>query len=313
MKTRIFMFLCFFLGVLFLTGVAWGQNEKLRVTAGLNKTEFIVGEPTYLTFNLNNLTDDPLEFRTRLSLYNDVRIIVSIPEKMPEDYTGIYEDSITPNYVFKIPPHETDHITYTILYKNGSEDGLYFRTPLKATLSISLEGSVASTHLKFQVPPLVVEIKAPDEKDKPALAFLISRRLIRDIHVGRASRNDMGTFETFLKDFPDTTYTPYALYCLASGFMIDGQNEKGNIKQAIAHFQDFITRYPQHPLMDGVIYRLGDCYDRLGDTDQAKKCFVKLYNQYPNSGRITYTDPLLVKYLFGTESENIKPGNWTLY
>jgi tetratricopeptide (TPR) repeat protein len=313
MRKGIFISLCLSLVVLLLTGAAGNQQERLRVSAGLNKTAFIIGEPIYLTFNLRNMTDDALEFRTRLNLYSDVRIIVSIPEKMPEDYTGIYEQSLSPNYVFKIPPRETDHITFTILYKQDSEDGLYFKTPLEATLSISLEGIVASTPEKFQMPPVVVEIKAPDEKDKHALAFLTARRLIRDIHTGRASRNDMGAFETFLKDFPDATYTPYALYCLASGLMIGGKDEKGDIKQAIARFQDFIARYPQNPLVDGAVYRIGDCYDRLGDTVQAKKWFVKLYNQYPNSSRITYSDPLLVKYLFGTESDNISPGNWMLY
>ncbi|MCX6999760.1 MAG: tetratricopeptide repeat protein [Candidatus Sumerlaeota bacterium] len=313
MRKGIFISLCLSLVVLLLTGAAGNQQERLRVTAGLNKTTFIIGEPIYLTFNLKNMTDDALEFRTRLSLYSDVRIIVSIPEKMPEDYTGIYEQSLTPNYVFKIPPRETDHITFTILYKQDSGDGIYFKTPLEATLSISLEGIVASTPEKFQMPQVVVEIKAPDEKDKHALAFLTAKRLIRDIHTGRASRNDMGAFETFLKDFPDATYTPYALYCLASGLMIGGKDEKGDIKQAIARFQDFIARYPQHPLVDGAVYRIGDCYDRLGDTVQAKKWFVKLYNQYPNSSRVTYSDPLLAKYLFGTESENISPGNWVLY
>lgn len=313
MKKGIFILLCISLVVPFVTGAAENQQVRLRVTAGLNKTAFIIGEPIYLTFNLKNVTDDALEFRTRLSLYSDVRIIVSIPEKMPEDYTGIYEQSLTPNYVFKIPPRETDHITFTILYKQDSGDGIYFKTPLVATLSISLEGIVGSTPGKFLMPPVVVEIKAPDEKDKHALAFLTSRRLIRDIHTSRASRNDMDAFGTFLKDFPDTTYTPYALYSLAGGLMIGGKDENGDIRQAIARFQDLITRYPQHPLVDGAVYRIGDCYDRLGDTVQAKKWFVKLYNQYPNSSRITYSDPLLAKYLFGTESENINPGNWVLY
>lgn len=313
MKKRMIIFL---IGICSLAAAALAQQPEniLKVSASLNKNAFVVGEPIFLNLSIKNPTSTLLEFRTRLSLYGDLRISVSQSGRLPDDYTGTHEPSIPPSYVFKIPPLQTEHISFTIFYKKETPDNLLFSSPGKAAVIVRFAGMVGRQPEEYNLPPMELEIVAPDEKDAKALQYLIGKKLIREIHVGRSSLENRDVFEEFIKEFPDTSYTPYAAYALSGSLMFGGKDEVADRKRLIELLTEFVKKYAGSPQEDDAVYRIADAYDRLGDEEQAKRWFVKLYNEYLTSNRINFTDPLIVKYLLGSpDSYDPNVANWMLY
>lgn len=313
MKKHLILFL---VGICLLSVMSMAQQPEniLKVSASLNKNTFVVGEPIFLNLSIKNPTSDLLEFRTRLSLYGDLRISVTQPGRLPEDYTGTHEPSIPPSYVFKIPSLQTENISFMIYYKKDTSNNLTFPAPTKAALNVRFAGMVGRQPEEYNFAPMEFEIVAPDEKDAPALQFLLGRKLIREIHIGRSSQENRSVFESFIKEFPETTYTPYAIYALSGGLMFGGKDEAADRKRLIELLSGFIKKYAGTPQEDDAVYRIADAYDRLGDEEQSKRWFVKLYNEYLTSNRINFSDPLIVKYILGSpDSNDPNVANWMLY
>ncbi len=303
-----------------LVGIHWGlavadqtSPYDMKVSAALNKTTCLVGEPVYLTFAFENTSDDEVEFRSRLNPYADIRMRLFMPDKIPEDYVGVFKSSLYPYYDYKIPPHRTERATFTILYMEDAKDGLVFDKQMKPRLFVTLEAFEANKPRRFRFPLMTIDVKKPKGKDLSALKALRKKSLIYDIHKGYCSPTNLGTFEAFLKKYPDTAYTPYVLYTLAGGVMRGSETQKPDYRRAIILFKDFIHKYPNSPLTDDAVYKIGDCYDHIGDTKKANEWFVKLYNKYPNSNSLNYQDPVLRKYIFPKNKPNAPAGAWMLY
>ena len=70
---------CFLLAIM-LHSIALGQNQKpvVEVSASLNKEAILVGEPLFLELELKNNSKETVDFRTRLSFYADLKIVIFI-------------------------------------------------------------------------------------------------------------------------------------------------------------------------------------------------------------------------------------------
>ncbi|OQB19911.1 MAG: hypothetical protein BWY12_02641 [candidate division BRC1 bacterium ADurb.Bin183] len=313
MKKRLILFLAG-ICLLAVTSMAQQPQNILKASASLNKKTYVVGEPIFLNLSIKNPIYELIEFRTRLSFYGDMRISVLQPGRLPEDYTGTHEPSIPPSYVFKIPPLQTVNISFIIYYKKDTSNNLLFPAPIKAALSVRLAGLAGRQPEEYNFEPMELEVVAPDEKDVPALQFLLDKKLIREIHTGRSLQENRTVFESFIKEFPETTYTPYAIYALSGSLMFGGRNEAADRKRLIELLSGFIKNFAGNPLEDDAVYRIADAYDRLGMPEQAKRWYVKLYNEYINSNRINFSDPLIVKYILGApDSKDSNVDNWMLY
>lgn len=289
------------------------QKRDVEVFCSLNTQTCVVGEPVYLTFEFQNTTDLLVEFRTQLSLYGDVKVNLTIPRKLPVDYRGAYKPTIQAYYVFEIPPKKVERVAMTLLYSEDSPDGLIFDRPMTVPISVSLEGLIDTRKVKYEFPSLQLEVKEPQASDMPAFLFLRKKSLAYDIHQSRAARENVSAFETFLKQFPDSVYSPYVLFSIANGYSVKTQTQNPDYPRAIELFKKYIERYPNTILTDDAVYKIGDCYNSLGDKKMAKQWFIKLLNDYPKSNRLNYYDPLMKEYIF-IPAENQTPKEmWMLY
>jgi len=314
MKRLVFVFVG--LSLLLLSCDLFSQTipkRDVEVSASLNKTTCVVGEPVYLTFEFRSTTAVMKEFRTQLNFYGDVKIKIFPPERLPVDYRGSFLPTIETYNVFEIPPGKVERVSMIFYYSEDSPDGLIFDRPVKFPISLTLDGLIETEKVIYEFPPFQLEVKAPQDKDNQALSFLRKKALVYDIHQGRASRENSGAFETFLAKFPDSVYTPYVLYTVANGYMVKRKDKDADFPQAIELFKKYIERYPNTILTDDAVYKIGDCYNSLGDKKMAKQWLVKLHNEYSQSNRLNYYDPLMKEYIFIPKEDQGPNDQWMLY
>lgn len=60
---------------------------------------------------------------------------------------------------------------------------------------------------------------------------------------------------------------------------------RGNYQLAIQGFTEYIKRYPKTDLTDNAQYWIGECYDALGQEDEALKAFSAVLDRYPTSDK----------------------------
>jgi len=288
-------------------------RRDVEVRASLNTKTCVVGEPVYLTFEFQNTTDEMKEFRTQLHLYGDIRLKILFPEKLPVNYRGASQPIIQSYNVFEIPARRVERVTMILYYSEDSPDGLIFDRPVKFPISLTLDGLIETEKVIYEFPAFQLEVKSPQDKDNQALSFLRKKELVYDIHQARALKENIGAFETFLTQFPDSVYTPYVLYTVANGYMLKTKNIKPDFPHAIELFQKYIERYPNSILTDDAVYKIGDCYNSLGDRKMAKRWLIKLYNDYSQSNRLNYYDPLMKEYIFIPKVSQGPNDLWMLY
>ena len=315
MKRAFFVFVL--LGLIFTAGSLHAQVNSgsiIEVSASLNKSSYKVGEPIFLNFEFKNTTTRLVEFRTRLSFhYGDIKLLIQKPESLPLNYKGIFQSSFYPYYLYKIPPGDTERVTFTILYEEESQDGLVFSKPMEAKISLGLDALVGNKKEFYRFPAMEVQINKPEGKDLKALSELRKKSLVKDIHRGRSSPENHEFLESFLKKYPDSFYYPYILYALGNGYTWKTEEFEPDRKKAIELFKKFIEMYPSHILTDDAIYKIGHCYDGLNDKETANRWFVKLYNEYPESNRINHPDMMMRKYIYQEPDELTMPSEWMLY
>ncbi|MBN1900150.1 tetratricopeptide repeat protein [Candidatus Sumerlaeota bacterium] len=287
--------------------------QKIAAVATLNKASYVVGEPIYVTFGLKNITDEMIEFQSRLAFsYGDVKVSIMKPNQLPEDYKGVFGPSLYPYYSFELYPGQVERVSLMILYSEDSEVGLIFDKPGKAVLSITLNGTYEGRSVQFNFPPLPVEIVLPEGKDLQALKSIRDKSIFFDININRISPGNLQVFEKFIKEYPGAAYFPFFLYATACSYMMNIGDKEKDLNQAITLFKLYIARYPKNILTDDAVYKIAECYHELKDAKTAKKWFVKLYNEYLDSNRVNRYDPLMKEYIF-LEKEEFKADSWMLY
>lgn len=88
------------------------------------------------------------------------------------------------------------------------------------------------------------------------------------------------TFETFLKDYPDSTYAPEAMYRLGKEYEKIGEKDK-----ALALYEHFIELYPKDKYAADVTMARGRLLEEMGQHEQAAQQFEKMQQEFPDDPR----------------------------
>lgn len=85
-------------------------------------------------------------------------------------------------------------------------------------------------------------------------------------------------FESFLKNFPNSTYVPNAHYWLGQLFFAEGQYNK-----AKQHFETVVNKYPESNKHGDCLLKLGAIASEQGQTAEAKAYYQQVIKKYPDS------------------------------
>lgn len=140
--------------------------------------------------------------------------------------------------------------------------GLSSGAPVTATSS----GSASA------VVPAAVPMKAiSGEKEayNKAYALVTSKRF----------DSALEAFKQFLVDFPDSQYTPNALYWMGELYQVVQPQDLEAARQA---FTQLLERYPNNSKAPDAMYKLGKVYYQKGNTAKSREWLNRVISQYGN-------------------------------
>ncbi|WP_321323839.1 tol-pal system protein YbgF [Thiomicrorhabdus sp.] len=96
----------------------------------------------------------------------------------------------------------------------------------------------------------------------------------------RASKYDksIASFESFIKQYPESELASNAAYWSGEGYLIKGDNQK-----ALDSFLMVIQRYPNSTKVPDATLRAGDSYSNLGDNKKAEALYKQIIESRPSS------------------------------
>ncbi len=98
-----------------------------------------------------------------------------------------------------------------------------------------------------------------------------------DVAAGRYSLA-RESFQTYLKQFPDTEVADNAQYWIGECNYVTG-----DFAGAIAEFQKVVQNYPKGDKVPAALLKIGISYSRLKNTEEANKYYRTLIQKYPKS------------------------------
>ena len=92
----------------------------------------------------------------------------------------------------------------------------------------------------------------------------------------------------FLESYPSSAYAPNALYWIGESHYSQSQWD-----QAILSFKDVVARFPKHAKAADALLKLGMCYEKLKDKDNARFHYEALLEDFPGSRAAALAKPKL--------------------
>lgn len=87
-----------------------------------------------------------------------------------------------------------------------------------------------------------------------------------------------GAFQTFVKDYPDSTLTPNAQYWLGNAHY-----SLRDCRKSIDAHKLVVNKWPQHPKAPDSMINIATCQQELGDAKGAKNTLESVLSKYPDS------------------------------
>src|SRR5476649_1513761 len=88
----------------------------------------------------------------------------------------------------------------------------------------------------------------------------------------------ISAFQTFIKQYPKSTYQPNANYWLGQLYY-----NKGKKDDAAYFYAVVVKSYPKSPKSSDAMYKVGVIMQEKGQADKAKAVFTQVVKQYPNT------------------------------
>lgn len=103
-------------------------------------------------------------------------------------------------------------------------------------------------------------------------------RAVDLVLVKKQNDQAISAFQTFIKQYPDSTYQPNANYWLGQLYY-----SKGKKDDAAYYYAVVVKNYPKSPKAPESMYKVGVIMQEKGQSDKAHAVFQQVLKQYPNS------------------------------
>ncbi|MDE0443735.1 MAG: tol-pal system protein YbgF [Gammaproteobacteria bacterium] len=111
-----------------------------------------------------------------------------------------------------------------------------------------------------------------------AIELVNSARLLPESEQRPQYRRALGLFRDVIKDYPNGEFTANAFYWIGQLHFALTEYEA-----ARAAFAQVDLLYDDHPKVPDALYKLGEVYNVLGDTDSAREYLNRVINDFPTS------------------------------
>ncbi len=278
------------------------SEQGVRVELTLNKTEIVVGEPVSLiVLVVNDTSRSPVgNFSAKFFFTeaNGVKVLVSAPGELPVRYEGADQRIMYPSVEINLQKGESWREILPLIYDSTSKDGYLFNKPGRYIVSAELSGSILreATPAVVTLPPTAVTVKAAEGNVAEAFKLLAKPEMAKSLQSGMAENEEVAkTARKVATDFPDTPYSPYALYLAATWSM---RPQAPNYEQAASDFRAMVDRYPNHVMVSPSVFNLVLCSMALKQVDVARDWFWYLRDLDPAYALMRRENPTAAYFYF---------------
>lgn len=277
------------LGVLLISAFAAGPvcaDGPLRLTVSAQKAFVALGEPVTIVATVTNVGAD-ME-----PLVQDLSLEAGIIQYRIRDSGGEvrrYEPLITAT-IGATPTalYPSEQICATHLLVWGAHGRRPFPTPGEYAVIATYADP---THLLYSA-PLTVVVSEPQGEDAQALPAVFDDESSEFLAVQSYQlRRGISLLTDLLRDFPRTSYAPYAAYALAwraskPGYFCaepgSGKLERvpARYGDAVAAFQRVVRDWPDSVVADDAQYELARTYHDAGNVPAASNALVEFMGRF---------------------------------
>lgn len=285
------------------------MEKYVEISINTNKQKYICGEPIILEIKVKNITKDPIQFASVLSLTSDVKIEIIRPERFPWRYESVFKPVLYPRTIYKLKPQDVRTIRYIMLYDEKSPNGFLTAEPGKMTLKVEMRYTINDRIPRMVTfPPLNIDIVEEHGINGEAFKLLQNKEVAKELTTGSGSQSTESLYQEVVSKYPQSLFSPYCLYAL-SGYKLRQlrRNELTTGSVVLKLLDQILEKYPEFPLMDYVYYRYAVYYYFQKEHDKARHWLATLYYKFPESPKIRRGDPLFKEY-FPEEADFEVPG-----
>lgn len=211
--------------------LAFDDSDMLRGYIAQMKTTYFVGEPIVIPLALCNHTKHPITLETNLSNFRSMVTVNIRPEGQP---SYRYNGPFMPGYVAPVPyklfPLDELHAYLVVWADWDNPTHLAIDKPGRYTIDVSVQISVSEAKIPMQqlIPQggaftITVE---PTPKELEPLLDLIKQDMNAvyiQLHKNPPTWGERTA--DILKQYPNSPFTPYLLYCLGSYYAAQYDNK----------------------------------------------------------------------------------------
>lgn len=147
-----------------------------------------------------------------------------------------------------------------------------------ATAAPAASASTGSDSSAAAAPAAATASTAADAPVSSGDANTDYNRAVDLVLVKKQNDQAITAFQSFVKQYPDSTYQPNANYWLGQLFY-----NKGKKDDSAYYFAVVVKNYPNSPKAPEAMYKVGVIMQEKGQADKAKAVYQQVIKQYPTS------------------------------
>lgn len=147
-----------------------------------------------------------------------------------------------------------------------------------ATAAPATSGSTGSDSSAAAAPAAATASTAAEAPASSGDANTDYNRAVDLVLVKKQNDQAITAFQSFVKQYPDSTYQPNANYWLGQLFY-----NKGKKDDSAYYFAVVVKNYPKSPKAPEAMYKVGVIMQEKGQADKAKAVYQQVIKQYPTS------------------------------
>ena len=283
------------------------RSDMVRAYIGPIKGHYFVGEPIVLPLVLINHTRFPITVLTNFFPRSSLKVMIRPEGQAQYRYNGPYMKGFYGPSPIKMYPFDEMHVNL-ILWADVEMPGyLAFDKPGLYTINVSLqftvdEGNNVGGELPIDPNPFTVNIEPTPKELEPLIGMLRKDGNVNFLQLHLNPPSWGPDTLNILKQFPQTVFTPYLCYALASYYAFQYENkpteESGD--SAIYFYQ--AAALSDSPFREEIYGDLLRFLDKLQLANPASKVAREMLSKMPEDrfGKIGNL-PMLKKYLINTE------------
>jgi len=270
------------------------------VVMSLDQTSITVGTPINLNIKLINTTPAPLaEMRvnTQLSPGNGLEVTVQPQGELEYRYLGALQEGIYSEAPLMLRPGHPESLDTMLLFDRSRANGLLFDKPgtymIAAVFTFNLYKN--SEKVQATLPPTKMIVSEAQPGDAAVLKLLGHPKYLQALQLGVAPTTDtVSLFDKAATAYPKSSLGALALR--AEGLTLAKSDVAADRELGAKLLQKFLKNGVADFDRDAVAWHIAAAYHMIKKYDLARAWIVWLVRNYPDSSRITDTDPLLNYY-----------------